>query len=110
MNKFLHSVILAVFGVACGLVWLLMKLPLLLGPRHPLPAFTELCVNLRPVMVVLPILAAVYCLWIWFRKADRLPSWIGFFAVSMGILVLVTLPALVAAYLPLYSSLNQLPR
>jgi hypothetical protein len=108
MNKFLHSVILVVFCVACGLVWLLMKLPLLLGPGHPLPGFTAISVSLRPVMVVLPIVAAVYCLWIWLRKADKLPSWTGFFAVSMGVLVLVTLTALVAAYLPLYDALSHL--
>ncbi len=114
MNKFLHAVILAVFGVACSLVWLLMKLPLLLGPGYralyPLPMFTELCVSLRPVMIVLPLVAAVYCLWIWFHKADRVPSWIGFFAIAMGVLALVMLPAMIAAYLPLYNSLNQLPR
>ena len=108
MNKFLHAVILTGFGAACGLVWLLMKLPLLLGPGHPLPGFTQLCVSLRPIMIVLPIVAAAYCLRVWFRKTDRLPSWTGFFAVLMGVLVLVTLPAVVAAYLPLYDSLNHL--
>ena len=108
MNKFLHAVLLAGFGAACGLVWLLMRLPLLLGPGHPLPGFTQLCVSLRPIMIALPIVAAAYCLRVWFRKADRLLSWTGFFAVLMGVLVLVTLPAVVAAYLPLYDSLNHL--
>ena len=108
MNKIFHSVILVVFIIACGLVWLLMKLPLLLGPGHPLPGFTQLCVNLRPMIIVLPIVATIYCLWVWFRKAERLPPWTGFFAVLMGVLVLVTLPAVIAAYLPLYDSLNQL--
>ena len=108
MNKFLHAVILAGFGAACGLIWLLMKLPLLLGPGHPLPGFTQLSVSLRPIVIVLPIVAAAYCLRVWFRKADKLPSWTGFFAVLMGVLVLVTLPAVVAAYLPLYDSLNHL--
>ena len=107
-NKLAHTLVLAVFGVACSLVWLLMKLPLLLGPGHPLPGFTQLCVGLRPIMVVLPIVAAVYCLWIWYRKADKLPSWIGYLTVLMGVLVLVTLPAVIAAYLPLYDSVRQL--
>src|SRR3989442_9680263 len=70
MNKVLHAVILAVFTAACSLVWLLMKLPLLLGPNHPLPGFTALCVNLRPIMIALPIMAAAYCVWVWFRKSD----------------------------------------
>ena len=108
MNKLLHAVILVVFCIACSLVWLLMKLPLLLGPGRPLPGFTQLCVNLRPVMILMPAVAALYCLWIWCRKAAKLPSWIGFFAVTMGILVLTTLSAAIAAYLPLYDSLNQL--
>jgi hypothetical protein len=110
MNKTLHAIILVVFTVACSLVWLLMKLPLLLGPSHPLPGFTALCVSLRPIMIVLPIVAAAYCVWIWLRKSDKLPSWIGFFAVLMGILMLLALPAVVSAYLPLYDSLNHLAR
>jgi len=108
MNRFLHSIILVIFAVGCSLVWLLMKLPLLLGPTQPLPGFTQLCVSLRPIMIVLPILATGYCFWIWFRKAERYPSWTGFFAAAMAVLVLVTLPAIIAAYLPLYDSLNQL--
>jgi hypothetical protein len=74
-----------------------------------LPGFTELCISLRPVVIALPILAAAYCVWVWFRKAGRVPSWVGFFAATMGMLVLVALPAMVAAYLPLLSALNQLP-
>src|SRR6266498_4654409 len=104
MNKVLHAVILAAFTSACSLVWFLMKLPLLLGPNHPLPGFTALCVSLRPIMIALPIMAAAYCVWIWFRKSDRLPSWTGFFAVLMSVLVLAALPAVVSAYLPLYDS------
>jgi hypothetical protein len=110
MNKFLHSVILAAFGIGCSLVWLLLKLPLLLGPGHPLPRFTELFVTLRPALIVLPIAGSIYCIWIWFRKTDRLPSWTGFFAVSMGTLALIALPAMIAAYLPLYDTVSQLAR
>ena len=107
-NKLAHTLVLTGFGVACSLVWLLMKLPLLLGPGHTLPGLTQICVSLRPLMVVLPIVAAAYCVWIWFRKTDRLPSWISFFAVLMGVLVLVALPAVIAVYLPLYDSLSHL--
>ncbi|MBI4325539.1 MAG: hypothetical protein HY674_09775 [Chloroflexi bacterium] len=110
-NKLAHVLALALFSTACGLVWFLMKLPLLLGrPGHPLPVFTQLCVSLRPIMFVLPTLAAAYCLCIWFRKEHRPLSWTGFFAVLTGVLVLVTLPAVIAAYLPLYDVLNHLPR
>ena len=110
MNKALHAVILAVFSVACSLIWLLMKLPLFLGPNYHLPGFTALCVSLRPVMIALPIIAAAYCVWVWFRKSDRSPSWTGFFAVLMSVLMLTALPAVVSACLPLYDSLNHLAR
>jgi len=58
-------------------------------------------------VVALPILAAVYCVWVWFRKADRVPPWIGFFAATTGLLVVV-LAAILAAYLPLLGAVNQL--
>jgi hypothetical protein len=60
------------------------------------------------VVVALPVLAAVYCVWVWFRKADRVPSWMGFFAATTGLLVVVVLAAILAAYLPLVSAVNQL--
>jgi hypothetical protein len=111
MKKFIHAIILAVFGFGCLTTWGILKMaPVpLLRREVGLPAFTELCINLRSVLVVLPVLAAAYCVWVWLRKADRVPSWVGFFAAAMGVLVMVTLPAMVAAYLPLVSALNQLP-
>jgi hypothetical protein len=109
MKKFTHALVLAVFAFGCWFTWAILKLAPAIRRANPsLPAFTELCISLRPVVVVLPILAAAYCVWVWFRKADKVPSWVGFFAATMGMLVLVTLPAMVAAYLPLLSAVNQL--
>jgi hypothetical protein len=108
MKKIIHLITLLVFGVGCFCSWGILNL--LAGFFHnanlPLPAFTTFCVSLRPLLIVLPIMAAVYCVWVWLRKADRVPSWIGFFAATTGSLVLVTLPAMVAAYLPLLAALN----
>ena len=112
MKKIIHGIILAVFGFGCLCIWGILKMatvPQLRRAGGDLPAFTELCFNLRPVVVVLPILAAAYCVWVWFRKAERVPSWVGFFAAAMGVLVVVTLPAMVAAYLPLLDVVNRLP-
>ena len=39
---------------------------------------------------------------------DLILDWFGFFAATTGALVLVTLPSLVAAYLPLLSAVNNL--
>lgn len=110
MNKLAHTSVLAVFGITCWFLWSLLKLASfpLPPPDGSLPAFTVFCIGLRPVMIILPVLAAAYCLWIWFRKADRLPSWVGFFAVTMSVLVLVTLPTLLAAYLPLLNGISRL--
>ena len=108
MNKLAHTLILAVFGIACLFLWGILTLAPNVSHGHALPGFTLFCLALRPVMLVLPLMAAVYCLWIWFRKADRLPSWVVFFAATMSILVLVTLPTLIAAYLPLINAVNQM--
>jgi len=107
-NKFVHTLILAVFGIACFFLWSILWLASRSTFGEALPAFTTFWIGLRPVMIVLPVLATAYCLWIWLRKADRLPSWIGYFATIMSVLVLVTLPTLIAAYLPLIKQLNHL--
>jgi hypothetical protein len=110
MKKFIHALVLAIFGFGCFFTWVILALSThgLRADLAPLPSFTALCISLRPVVIALPILAAVYCVWVWFRKADRVPSWIGFFAATTGALVVVTLPAMVAAYLPLLWALNHL--
>lgn len=108
MNKLAHALVLAVFGTACWFDWGILKLASHSGHDGQLPMFTLLCVNLRPVVIVLPVIAAAYCLWIWFRKAERLPSWISFFASTISLLVLVTLPTLIAAYLPMFNTINKL--
>ena len=109
MKKFIHALVVAVFGFGCWFTWGILTLAPHVRRADPaLPAFTTFCISLRPVVVALPLLAAAYCVWVWFRKADRVPSWIGFFAATTGALVLVTLPAMVAAYLPLLSAVNNL--
>ena len=108
MKKLAHILVLAVFGIACWFLWGILQLTSHLGHGEALPAFSTLCVKLQPVVIILPILAAAYCLWILFRKAERLPSWVTFFATTMSVLVLVTPPTLIAAYLPLVSAVNHL--
>ena len=85
----------------CFFLWGILTLALHIAQGHALPYFTQQCVNLRPLTIALPILAAGYCLWIWFRKANQLPTWVVFFAATMSILVLATLPTFIAALLPL---------
>jgi hypothetical protein len=108
MKKLAHILVLAVFGIACWFLWAILTLAPHIAQGQALPFFTLFCVKLRPVTIGLPILAAVYCIWVLFRKAERLPSWVTFFATTMNVLVLVTLPTLVAAYLPLINAVNHL--
>jgi hypothetical protein len=110
MKKLIHALVLAVFGFGCWITWAILTLAPQVRRADPaaLPAFTRLCISLRPLVIALPMVAVIYCIWVWSRKADRVPSWVGFFAAATGALVLVTLPALVAAYLPLLSAVNTL--
>ena len=108
-NKFVHTGILSVFGFGSVFTWILLKQGYLRVPNHAMPVFSSFCISLRPVVIALPILAAFYCLWVWFRKADRVPSWIGFFAITTAAFVLVTFPALLGAYFNLASVVAGLP-
>ena len=102
MNKAIHGLIAASFAFACWCLWGMLTLTsrvMLRVSDHP-PAFTQLCVGLRPLFAVLPVVAAVYCLYVWIRKADLRRSWVAFFAATMGSLVLVMLPTLIAVWLP----------
>ena len=113
MNKLAHGIILAFFGAACWLVWALLQLPLMVrvhGVAPQLPAFTKFCMEVGPSFVGgLAALATAYCVWVWFRKAESRPSWVGFLATATGSLFLVSLPVVVAIYLPLVNALNTLP-
>jgi hypothetical protein len=112
-NKLAHGIILAFFGVACWLVWVLLQLPPMVrlhGVELQLPAFTRLCMGLGPSVIIgLAALATGYCVWIWLRKAETTRSWVGFLATATGSLFLITLPIVVAIYLPLVSALQGLP-
>jgi hypothetical protein len=112
LNKMAHGVVLALFGVACWLVWALLQLPRMVkvpGVELHLPAFTRLCMALGPVLLIsLVALAAGYCLWVWVRKAETRRSWVSFLATATGCLFLVTLPIVVAIYLPLVDAFNHL--
>jgi membrane protease YdiL (CAAX protease family) len=113
LNKMAHGIVLAFFGVACWFVWALLQLPLMVrmhGVALQLPAFTRLCMALGPGIVIsLAAIATGYCFWVWFRKAESGRSWVGFLATATSSLFLVTLPVVVAIYLPLVNALQSLP-
>jgi hypothetical protein len=62
------------------------------------PFFTKLCISLRPLLIVLPIAAAAYCLWLWFQKREDASLWRGFFGTMLAVLVLFVFPAMTTSY------------
>jgi len=113
LNKIAHAIILAFFGMACWLVWALLQLPPMVrlqGVELQLPAFTRFCMAFGPSFIIgLAMLGTGYCFWVWLRRAETPISWVGFLATATGSLFLVTLPIVVAIYLPLVNALNRLP-
>ena len=112
-NKLAHGIVLVFFGVACSLVWALLQLPLMVrlhGVALQLPAFTRFCMGIGPsILVGLATLATAYCVWVWLMKTENARSWVGFLATATGSLFLLTLPIVVAIYLPLVNALQNLP-
>ncbi len=103
----IHLLILTFFSVGCWFLWALLKVATMshAGGR-PLPAFTVLLINCRPLTIVPPLLAAAYCLWIILRRNHGRVSWFGFFACTAGVLMLLTFPVIVAVILPLIDGLS----
>ena len=65
MNKIIHGLVLVFFGIACFFLWALLGLTErgMQGVQedHRLPLFTQLCLQLRPALYVLPLLALAWC-------------------------------------------------
>jgi hypothetical protein len=112
-NKLAHGVVLAFFGMGCWFVWGVLQLPAMVkmhGVEQHLPPFTTLCTSVGSWVVIgLAVVAAAYCLWVWFGKKDRHNSWVVFLAAATGTLLLVMLPIIIAIYLPLVDALQHIP-
>jgi hypothetical protein len=110
MNKIAHAVVLGFFAVACWFLWGLLRISAAvpLGD-HMLPAYTRLCLSLGPnVLTALVVMATLYCVWVWVRKADGRTPWVAFLSTATGVLSLAMLLVIVAAYLPLLEAINGL--
>lgn len=100
MKKLASAFVLGVFGASCGLAWAMTTLMLeVRNASRVLPYFTNLCIRLRPLLIVLPILAAAYCLWLWFAKEEKASRMMSFIVVTMALLIVFVLPAIGASYL-----------
>jgi hypothetical protein len=109
MNKIIHGLIALFLSLACLCLWGMLNIishTMLRVAAHP-PGFTQLCVELRPLIFVLPALAVIYCVYVWLGKKSIQHSWMPFFAAAMGSLVLVGLPVIIAAWLPVIQFIEQ---
>jgi hypothetical protein len=100
MRKLASAFVLGVFGVSCGLAWAMTTLMLeVRNAGRVLPHFTNLCIRLRPLLIILPIVAAAYWLWLWFDKEEKTTRRMGFVVVTMALLIVFVLPAIGTSYL-----------
>jgi len=104
MRRITNGLVLAVFAGNCLIAWAMQKSMLEIRNAHRvLPCFASLCIDLRPSFVLLPLVAALCYLWLWFRKGENAPGWRGFVIVTMTVLILFVLPAIGSSYLLLRS-------
>ncbi len=100
MKKLTCGLVLVAFGFTCLLASAMLTLMFdVRNAGRVLPYFTNLCIAFRPMLVALPVLAAGYYIWLWFRREERLSRWMGFVVAIMTALIVFVLPAISASYL-----------
>jgi len=100
MKTLTSVLVLGVFGSSCLLAWAMLGLMSnVKSAGRAVPYFTDLCIFLRPVLIVLPLVALAYYLWLWFRKEERVSRWMGFVMATMTALIVFVLPAMSTSYL-----------
>jgi hypothetical protein len=110
LNKIMHGLILVFFSVGCWFLWAMLQFPhrMVWANGMNMPAFTRLVMSFgSSFLAVPPLLAAVYCVFVWVRRPNGRSSWVGFLATSMAVLILITLPTLIALLLPMIAFMNQ---
>jgi hypothetical protein len=119
-NRFLHLLILGYFTFGCWLLWACLRVSQmtesatvrahkLAGMEHSAPAFTRLFWSLMPYWYLPPLLAALYCGYVWTRKSTARLSSVAYFSLATAFLFLVLIPVFIAAELPIIQFLNSIP-
>jgi hypothetical protein len=109
LNMIIHGLVLVFFSVSCFFLWGLLHLPQAMAVAtrgRALPGFTQFVASWESYLAVPPLLALIYCSFVWIRKSNGKSSWMGFFATTMAVLVLLTLPTLIGILLPVISFMN----
>jgi hypothetical protein len=114
-NMIIHALILIWFSVACWFLWAVMLVPRMMALAFKatggsFAGFTQWAMDFSPYLAVPPLLALVYCLWVWFGKSNVRNSWIGFAAATFGVTLLLAFPIIIAVLLPFKDWINHLPK
>lgn len=118
LDKVIHGLVLLYFTTGCWFLWGILMVSRMLDAGlarlqqegRPLPQFTQMFLGLAHYWYMPPLLALIFCGYVWTHKSYGRSTWIGFFAVATAALLLLALPVLISATLPLIDSLNALPR
>lgn len=109
LNMIIHGLILVFFSIGCFFMWALLSLPELMERSFTglmMPAFTQFILGFRPYLFAPPLLAAIYCLYVWILKSNGRSSWMGFFSMTMAALVLLTFPVIMAVLMPMIAFMD----
>ncbi|HSH94793.1 MAG TPA: hypothetical protein VK968_11655 [Roseimicrobium sp.] len=103
INKILHGLIAALFAFACLGLWGILNLTKIgfTPALTTLPRFTQWCIEMRPILVVMPAIIGAYCIFVWCRKNVPQDAWLKFFAGSMMTLLLLAIPTMFAVCIPM---------
>lgn len=107
----IHLLILAFFSVSCWFLWAMLKVAVKAGiGGRPLPVFTAFMASNPSLLLIPPVVAAAYCLWALLRRDHSRANWVGFFACTAAVLLLLMFPTVIALVLPLIDGVYQLSR
>lgn len=100
MERVNKSLILAVFAACCWLAWFMLTLLLeVRDAGRVLPMFTNLCIALRPALLVLPLVVAGFSIRLWFWRPREVRASMALLMVTMTLLLLYVIPAMATSYL-----------
>jgi hypothetical protein len=114
LNAIIHGLTLVFFSTGCWFLWAITHVTYMMAGQSArrgrlLPAFSRFVIDCGPWLVIPPVLALIYCVYVWTQKSGKRNSWPGFFAVAMAALFLLAMPIVIAALLPLIDFVNNFP-
>ncbi len=100
MKKLSCGLVLVVFSVSCVLAWAMLTLMCdIRNAGRVLPDFTNLCIALRPMLVVLPVAGTAFYFWLWLHNEHKPSHWMSFVVATMTVMIVFVLPAISTSYL-----------